>query len=101
MSTEEQTAFNQALDHETKKLMTLTPETREQHVISIVDWLIVEIHMVKKQKNPALQREALIKLFDKLNKGAPKIIPPIMYMFKPEFQLQFIRILQSMSNEKN
>ena len=103
MSTETETqvtAFNEALDRETKELMDMTPENRYTYIVNIVESLAKGIKQITEIKKKIPQAKAAEQFFIELNINAPTLIPPIMYIIKPDYQQVFIRLLQSMSGDK-
>jgi len=103
MSTETETqiaAFNEALDRETKELMAMSPENRYTYVVNVIESLAQGIKHITEIKKKIPQAKAAEQFLIELNINAPTLIPPIMYIIKPEYQQIFIRLLQSMSGDK-
>jgi len=94
------TAFEEALDQETKELMDMTPENRYTYIVNIIESLAQGIKQIIEIKKKIPQAKAAEQYLNELNVNASTLIPPIMFMLKPEYQQVFIRLLQSMAGDK-
>ena len=103
MSTETETqvtAFEEALDRETKELMDMLPELRYTYVVNIIESLAKGIKQIAEIKKKIPQAKAAEQFLNELNVNASTLSPPIMFMIKSEYQQVFVRLLQSMEGNK-
>ena len=94
------TAFEEALDRETKELMDMLPELRYTYVVNIIESLAKGIKQITEIKKKIPQAKAAEQFLNELNVNASTLIPPIMFMIKSEYQQVFVRLLQSMEGNK-
>jgi len=92
--------FNAALDRETVELMAMTPEKRYGYVVSVIESLGQGIKHITEIKQKIPQAKAAEQFLKELNTNASTLIPPIMYMLKPEYRPIFTNLLQSMSGDQ-
>lgn len=98
MTKNEEATFYAALDLSTKKLMALPPRKRKNYVVSIIRIFghkIVEIFHIK---DKVKKIEAIQLFIQDLDENAAAIIPPTLYMIKPEFTDCYTRLQQSIGN---
>lgn len=93
-------AFNDALDQETRDLMAMTPEARYKYVVSVIESLGQGIKHITEIPKKIPQARAAEQFLIELDVNAATLIPPIMYMIKPDYQQIFIRLIQSMSGDQ-
>ena len=92
--------FNEALDRETAELMAMTPEKRYGYVKNVIASLAQGIKYIVDIKKKIPQAKAAEQFLKELNTNAPTLIPPIMYIIKPDYQQVFISLLQSMAGDE-
>lgn len=100
MSTEAQVAeFFEALERETTELMAMTPKNRYKYVVSVIESLIMGIKKVIEIKKKIPKGIAADQFLIELNLNAHELIPPVLFMVKPEYRPIFNRLLRSMSGD--
>ncbi|GAG69932.1 unnamed protein product [marine sediment metagenome] len=92
--------FNDALDRETKELMAMKPESRYTYVVNVIESLSQGIKQIISIKKKIPQAKAAEQFLNELNINAPTLIPPIMFMLKPEYRPIFNRLLESMAGDQ-
>ena len=90
-------ALRSSLVEETRWLNSLSEEQRRAYVNSIIENLIRSVRKIIAEPNPLEQLKLAQLLLEEARSKAQTLIPPIMYMIKPEFQPTFIKILDEFS----
>ena len=84
---EEQVAFGERVVAETQWLLGLPEKDRIEYVRGVINGLIKSIQTIAEHQGGIFEKLDLVnQLVKELDENASRMIPPIQYSFKPEFQ---------------
>lgn len=75
----------QALLQETRWLYSLTPEDRTRYVTETIEFLSKALKQIAKEESQTEALGKLLKFVDELDEKQTTLLPPIKYLFRPEF----------------
>jgi len=92
---EEQVAFNERLVAETQWLLGLPEQKRTEYIRGVINGLAQSIQQIAEHQGGIMEKLNLVsQLVEELDENAPRMIPPITYAIKPEFQDVFSDFLR-------